>query len=296
MTNLKCTSTKRPICDEFDEFGGDEYDSFLDEEDYEYFDEEGDEFWGALKGIAKKVGGVAKSAAKKLAPLAKAHAGKIGTLIGGALGGPAGAAIGGGIGRVVKNMEDEDDFDSEDEMEAVLPISPTDGGLAEAMAASAVKSRPSDAQALGGALAITIMSKTPLTVKTVAPGIATASGRIARSMATSQASRQLIKALPTIVNKTAATLNQKARKGKPVTTDHGRAGDDQTCQAHAWIRSAPRPGAGAERSQAPAVEPRGDLAVGEVLLSAVGCPGACAPRGSPFSVFTAMRRPLFRRN
>lgn len=203
--------------DDFDEFGGDEYDSFLDEEDYEYFDEEGDEFWGALKGIAKKVGGVAKSAAKKLAPLAKAHAGKIGTLIGGALGGPAGAAIGGGIGRVVKNMEDEDDFDSEDEMEAVLPISPIDGGLAEAMAASAVKSRPSDAQALGGALAITIMSKTPLTVKTVAPGIATASGRIARSMATSQASRQLIKALPTIVNKTAATLNQKARKGKPVT-------------------------------------------------------------------------------
>jgi hypothetical protein len=200
-----------------DSFGDDEYETFLDEDDFDEFDLEGDEFWGGLKNIAKKVGSAAKSAAKRLAPLAKRHAGKIGALIGGALGGPAGAAVGGKIGGVVQNLEDEDDFDSEDEMEAVMPVAPIDESLAEAMASAATKANPADAQALGGAFAITIMSKTPLAVKTVAPGIASASGRIVRSMATTPASRQLIKVLPTAVRQTAATLNRKAQKGKPIT-------------------------------------------------------------------------------
>ena len=183
----------------------------------EGFEYEGDEFWGGLKKIASKIGSAAKRAAKKLAPLAKRHAGKIGTLIGGAIGGPAGAAVGGKLGGVVQNLEDEDESDTEDEMEATLPISPLDEGLAKSMATAASKSSPADARALGGALAITVMSNTPLTVKTVAPGIASASGRIAQSMTTTPASRQLIKVLPTIVERTAATLKRKAEKGKPIT-------------------------------------------------------------------------------
>lgn len=200
-----------------DSFDDEDFEMFLEDEDLEGLDFEGDEFWGGLKKIASKVGSAAKSAAKKLAPLAKRHAGKIGGLIGGAIGGPAGAAIGGRLGSVVQNLEDEDEVDTEDEMEAPLPIAPLDESLAESMAAAASKSSPADARALGGALAITVMSKTPLTVKTVAPGIASASGRIAQSMATTPASRQLIKALPTIVQRTAATLNRKAQKGKPLT-------------------------------------------------------------------------------
>ena len=204
--------------DEFSEFEEeDEYETFLEDDEMQYFDYEGDEFWGGLKKLAQKVGGAVKSAAKKLAPLAKAHAGKIGALIGGALGGPAGAAVGGKIGGFVKNLEDEDDYDTEDEMEAVLPVAALDESLAESMAAAAVKSRPTDAQALGGAFAVQIMSKTPMSVRTMAPGIASATGRIAHSMAAHPGSKQLIRVLPTIVHKTAATLNQKARNGKPIT-------------------------------------------------------------------------------
>ena len=200
-----------------DPYGDDEYEVFLGEDDYDEFDFEGDEFLGALGGIAKKIGAAAKGAAKKLAPLAKQHAGKIGALIGGAVGGPAGAAIGGKLGGIVKNLEDEDDFDFEDEMEAAMPIAPLDDSLAESMASAAAKSSPSDAQALGGAFTLTIMSKTPIAVKSVAPGLASASGRIARSMTGSPASRQLIKVLPTVLKRTAATLNKKAQKGKPIT-------------------------------------------------------------------------------
>ena len=204
--------------DDFSEFEfEDEYETFLEDDELEAFDFEGDEFWGGLKDIVKKVGSAAKSAAKKLAPLAKKHAGKIGTIIGGAVGGPAGAAIGGRIGSVVKNLEDEDDFDSEDEMEATLAVPALDESLAESMAAAASKSSPADAAALGGAFTLTIMSRTPLAVKSVAPGLASASGRIARSMTGTPASRQLIKVLPTVIKQTAATLNKKAEKGKPIT-------------------------------------------------------------------------------
>ncbi|MGB5560143.1 MAG: hypothetical protein WBN04_19285 [Paracoccaceae bacterium] len=202
----------------FDAFGDEEdYEMFLDGEDFDGFDYEGDEFWGGLKKIGQKIGGAAKKVAGKLGKVAKAHAGKIGTVIGGAVGGPAGAAIGGRIGGIVQNLEDENDFDSEDEMEAQLPVAPLDESLAEAMASAASKSSPSDAAALGGAITITIMSKTPLAVKSVAPALASASGRIARSMATSPASRQLMKALPSIVKQTAGTLNRKAQKGKPIS-------------------------------------------------------------------------------
>lgn len=204
------------VTDSFDSFD-DEYEVYLGEDDFDGFDLEGDEFLGALGGIAKKIGSAAKGAAKKLAPLAKKHAGKIGALIGGAIGGPAGAAVGGKLGSVVQNLEDEDDFDSEDEMEAAMPIAALDDSLAEAMAAAAARANPVDAQALGGAFTLTIMSRTPIRVKSVAPGLASASGRIVRSMTVTPASRQLIKALPTVVKQTAATLNRKAQKGKPIT-------------------------------------------------------------------------------
>lgn len=223
--------------DDEDDFA-DDYDEFYDEEDFEGFDLEGDEFWGSLKKIARKVGGAAKRVAKKLAPIAKRHAGKIGTVIGGAVAGPAGAAIGGKIGGIVKNLEDEDEYDTEDEMEAVMPIPALDDSLAEAMAAAATKAKPSDAQALGGAITITIMSKAPIAVKTVAPALVSASGRIARTMAADPRGKELIRTLPTIVKKTAATLNQKARKGKPVTK--GTAARVMTKHAKRTLRSQAR--------------------------------------------------------
>lgn len=227
---------------EFDDYDDEdeEFFAFYEDEDEDYFfDEEGDEFWGKLKSLGKKAWSAAKKVAKKVAPIAKAHAGKIGTLIGGAVGGPAGAAIGGKIGGFVKNLEDEDDgFDSEDEMNATIQIPSDDEDMAEAMAAAAVRSRPADAQALGGALAVTIMSRTPLTVKAVSPAIANATGRVAKAMAADRRARPLIAVLPSVVKDTTAALNRKAAKGKPITPR--TAARVMTKQAKRTLRSTPR--------------------------------------------------------
>ncbi|MFD2740293.1 hypothetical protein ACFSUD_11965 [Sulfitobacter aestuarii] len=224
--------------DLYEDDEGSEWEDFEDEDYYEDDDEsfefgefEGDPFFGRLKRWAKK-------GAKKLLGVAKRNAGKIGTVIGGAFGGPAGAAIGGGIGRFVKNLEDEDEHDTEDEMNAMMQISPVDEGLAEAMGSAASKARPSDAQALGGAIAITITSKAPMAVKTVAPGIASATGRMARRFASNRSSKQLNKTLATIVKDTTAALARKDRKGKPITKR--TAARVMTKQAKRTLSSQPR--------------------------------------------------------
>jgi hypothetical protein len=221
--------------DEFDEEGewesyDDEFGSFEDEAFYEG-DFEGDPFWGKLKRWAKK-------GASKLLRVAKNNAGKIGSVIGGAFGGPAGAAVGGGIGRFVKNLEDEDEYDTEDEMNAVMPVASSDEALAEAMADAASKANPNDAQALGGAIAITITSRAPMAVKTVAPGIAAATGRLAKQFASSSSSKPLNKTLAGIVNQTVGTLAKKAAKGKPVT--RATAARVMTKHAKRTLRSQPR--------------------------------------------------------
>ncbi len=224
--------------DDFDDDDEDDFVDYLDDDDDfdDDFDAEGDEFfrklWRKVKKGAKKVAG-------RLARVAKKHAGKIGTVIGGAVGGPAGAAIGGRIGGIVKNLEDEDDgFDSEDEMNATIRIPTTDSDMAEAMAAAASKSRPSDAQALGGALTITIMSRTPMKVKSVAPAVASAAGRVAKVMASDPKAKPLIKTLPSIVEATTASLKRKSDKGKKIT--NRTAGRVMTKQAKRILRSRPR--------------------------------------------------------
>jgi hypothetical protein len=200
-----------------DDEGFDESMDEYDEAERYYDDEGGDEIFGGLRRIGRKIGGAAKRAARRLARIAKRKAASIGGVIGGAVAGPAGAAIGGKVGNFVKNLEDgELDYDSEDEMNASVLIPATDEESAEAMAASAARSIPSDAQALGGALTITIMSKAPMRVRFLAPTVAAAAGRIAKTLAADSRSRPLVKTVPTIVKKTYASLDRKTKKGKPV--------------------------------------------------------------------------------
>ena len=177
--------------------------------------------------IFKRAGKMAVKLAKK----AKANAARIGTAVGAAVAGPAGAAHGAQIGNAIQNLEDsdwddeeweyeswDDESDTEDEMNAMMPMSSLDDSLAEAMASAAAKSNPSDAQALGGALTLTIASRAPMAVKKVAPALACATGRITKQMATDHSSRPLINMVPTIVKDAVATLNSKNEKGKPITS------------------------------------------------------------------------------
>jgi hypothetical protein len=221
-----------------DEDDEDQFDIFAEDEsgfDYDFEDDAGtgysdepDELFGSRarrrrRRRRRKVFGFARRLAKRLVKVGKKLAPAAGAAIG-TLGGPAGTAIGGSVGGIVRDLEDEDfadyeddDMDTEDEMNATLPIAPVDDSLAEAMAAAAAKSSPNDAQALGGAITITIMTRSPLAVKSMAPGIASATGRIAKSMASSPASRPLVKVMPDVVKRTAASLGRKAAKGKPIT-------------------------------------------------------------------------------
>lgn len=228
--------------DDFDNEFEDDWDGMDDYDDMS-FDDEGDPLFGRfkkrLKSWGRKAKKFARKAAIKLARTAKKHAGKIGTVIGGAVAGPAGAKVGGRIGKFVKNLEDEDDgFDSEDEMNARIMIPAYEEEAAEAMAAAASKSSPSDAQALGGALTINIMSRTPLKVKTLAPAVASAAGRIAKSLAADPSAKPLIKVLPTIIKDTTASLDRKVKKGKPVTRQ--TVARVMTKQAKRTLNSTPR--------------------------------------------------------
>jgi hypothetical protein len=75
-------------------------------------------------------------------------------------------------------------------------------------------------------------------VKTVAPAVANATGRIAKVLASDPRAKPLIKVLPTIVKDTTASLNRKVKKGKTVTPK--TVARVMTKQAKRTLRSRPR--------------------------------------------------------
>ena len=184
---------------------GDPYDQYS-------FESEGDPFLGGLfKGLKKVV--------QTVAPLAKKFAPQIGTVIGGALGGPAGAALGGKLGTLARSLEGEEEGESEEELNAPTTAPAVDESLSESMADSATRLPPALAQSMGSAITVTLASRAPLPVKAVVPVLARASGDIARQLAASRDPRvkTLLRTIPTINNKTIATLTAKSRRGRPVT-------------------------------------------------------------------------------
>ena len=61
------------------------------------------------------------------------------------------------------------------------------------------------------------MSNAPIAVRRVTPVLARRSARLAQFLRRSPQTRPMLKVLPTITKKTAATLSAKAAKGKPIT-------------------------------------------------------------------------------
>ena len=210
---------------DFEDFEG-RSDGSPDLEDFELgaTDFEADE-WDWLKKAWKGI----RRAAKKAAPIAKRLAPVAGTIVGGALGGPPGAMLGSKVGRLAGSIDGdgydaygdyEDDMDTADEMDAEdLPSYEGESdGMADYMADIAARApSPTDAAAMAGAGTITIAAKAPVEVKKVAPTIASAAARLTQVMKKSPRSAILVKTVPTIAAKTAATLAKKAENGKPVT-------------------------------------------------------------------------------
>lgn len=209
----------------------DEHDdlTFMDMDDMFFEDmEEGDLFFKKLWRGAKKV-------AKAVAPVAKQLAPQIGKVVGGALGTAIGmpglgASAGAQLGGFIQNLEADDmgyafesfeqDDDTADEMDAedFIDADDPDIALAEFMASAASKTQSAiDSAAMAGAIATAATAKSPMKIRAVAPVLCAANARAAKVMAQSPNSKVLIKTLPTITQKTVATLTKKAAKGKGVS-------------------------------------------------------------------------------
>lgn len=178
---------------------------------------EGEEFLGGLWKAVKRL-------APKIAPILKKIAPIAGQVVGGAFGGPLGAMAGGALGSVPGRLESEGEFeaqeDTEDEMEAeaVPGLAPSSDYLVEELAGQSAESESeAEAQTLAGGTIIYILTPAPLQVRRVAPVLARRAARLTRLFRKSPRTRPLIKAIPTIARKTAATLAKKVQKGKPVT-------------------------------------------------------------------------------
>lgn len=182
--------------DEFDE--GEEFsafgDEFGDDESGEYFmDEEGDQFLGGLVGALGPV-------LSTVAPMAI-----------------------NALGSMLGNMEDgfeAEASDSQDELNATeLPgLSPDNSQMAEILAAEAANSYSElEAQSLAGAAVSQVLANAPKKVKKQAPTITKAMTRVVKALRKTPQGKKIVRVIPEITKKTAATLAMKAKKGKPVT-------------------------------------------------------------------------------
>jgi hypothetical protein len=167
---------------------------------------EGEEFF---RRIARGVGGFVRRAAPVLRSVARVAAPIVGT----AVGGPLGGVIGRAAGRLLREGELEGEWEGEwegelegeGEMELEGPISSQEA-LAEYMATVASRAATeAEAEAMVGAAAIATLSPADR---------AALRTRILRRRGVT---RPVVRAVPTIVRRTARTLTQRAAAGQPVT-------------------------------------------------------------------------------
>jgi hypothetical protein len=131
--------------------------------------------------------------------------------------------IGGKLGGLVSQLEAEEfdgEGDTEDELQAttVPGLTSQQEALAEEFAGeSAETESEAEAQSLAGGVTIHILSHAPMAVRRVSPILVRRSAHLAQLLRRSPQTRPFLKTLPMINKRTAATLAQKAAKGKPIT-------------------------------------------------------------------------------
>jgi len=188
----------------------------LGETSYESEDEAffGKAFKG-LGGLIKRVAPVLKQVAKTAAPM-----------VGAAIGGPLGGKIGSFVSQALPESEFESEYEyefegeGEAEFEAVMEGPLTEQqGLGELMAAIASKAATdTEAEAqIGGAVAISLSPRDRDTLKAVIPSLTRGAAILTRILRRQQATRPVVRVIPTIVKRTAVSLKKQAAAGQPVT-------------------------------------------------------------------------------
>lgn len=198
---------------------------------------EGEQFFGSA---FKKIAGFVK----KAAPMLKGVVKTVAPLVGTAIGGP----IGGGIASVASNLlgesEYERDFElegafelegegeSEAEMEAVMegPLNEQQvlGELMAAAASRAATDMEAEAQ-IGSATAIVLSRADLAALRDVLPNINRGVAVLTRVLRRNRGTRDAVRAIPTIIKRSAVSLRRRAERGEPITRQSAaRAVSSQT--------------------------------------------------------------------
>ena len=183
------------------------------------FEDESEEFFGNIARFVRKNAPLLRQVAKVAAPM-------VGTAFGGPLGGALGSMAARALGE--GEFEDEFEFEAEDEYEEELEgefeeeasHSMTEAeALAEMMAAVAAGAKSdAEAEAMIGAATVTVLSaRDRAELRRLLPYMVRASCVLARILRRERRSRPALRAVPSIVQRTARDLSRRSASGRPVS-------------------------------------------------------------------------------
>ncbi len=186
---------------------------------------EGEEFF---RRIARGVGGFVRRAAPVLRRVARVAAPIVGTAVGGPLGGVIGRVAASALregefeyeleGEYEYELEGEYEGEGEGEFESEGPMTQQEA-LAEFMAAVASRAQTeAEAEAMAGAATTAILSRADrAALRRVLPHLVRGTAVLTRILRRRRVTRPAVRAVPTIVRRTANTLTRRAATGQPVT-------------------------------------------------------------------------------
>jgi len=176
------------------------------------YESEDEQFFKGIRKFIQKAAPVLKQVARAAAPI-----------VAGAVGGPVGAQIGKMAGQFLQEGEFEDEMEGEFESVGESPLQEgpitAQQGLGELMAAIASKAQTDmEAEAMvGAATVITLSPADRAAMRRVLPSLVRATAVLTRILRRNRATRPAVRAVPTIVRRTAQTLQRRAASGRPIT-------------------------------------------------------------------------------
>jgi hypothetical protein len=196
---------------------------------------ESEQFFGALANLARRGVGwlaapgspqrrfalsVARQALNRGLPAVGQW---LGGRVGGTTNGAAGTALGSQaaswLGGLLPQQEYEAEFESEFEISPIRKIYP-DAMMEHLGHAAAATQSEAEAEALAGAmipLAARVVPRAAPALMRATPGLVCGISGVVHGLRRSPATRPLVRVVPTIVRRTAATIAQQAARGAPVT-------------------------------------------------------------------------------
>lgn len=196
---------------------------------------ESEEFFRRIAGLARRAASspalrqvglrAARGALSGLGGVGSALGSAVGGARGGALGGDLGATLGRHLSGWLPQRELEGEFEEEYEMEGEWEVNPIRRVYPDALMehlghAAAEAESEEEAEAFIGALvplAARLIPRAASAVMRVAPNLIRGVAGAARTLRANPATRQLVRALPTVVRQTTANLARQAQQGRPVT-------------------------------------------------------------------------------